>query len=96
MAQWIRRLPTEQEILGSSPSTDSFLFQAQQSLFSFFYVVSSPPRLVFPYFSPASGLRGQPRREKKETKKSINPEATEEGGGKQSKRREGVIRESNP
>ena len=25
MAQWIRRLPTEQEILGSSPSTDFFL-----------------------------------------------------------------------
>ena len=24
MAQWIRRLPTEQEILGSSPSTDFF------------------------------------------------------------------------
>ena len=25
MAQWIRRLPTEQEILGSSPSTDFVL-----------------------------------------------------------------------
>ena len=26
MAQWIRRLPTEQEILGSSPSTDFTTF----------------------------------------------------------------------
>ena len=25
MAQWIRRLPTEQEILGSSPSSDFYL-----------------------------------------------------------------------
>jgi hypothetical protein len=30
MAQWIRRLPTEQEILGSSPSTDCFCFDFQQ------------------------------------------------------------------
>ena len=40
MAQWIRRLPTEQEILGSSPST-GFFFSVSVYAFGHYAMLST-------------------------------------------------------
>ena len=72
MAQWIRRLPTEQEILGSSPSTDFFFFCLFFDVVTWFCRVTSS---FWPSLLPPRASRLNQKKREGETPQGVMRES---------------------